>query len=180
MVKCHSSTVTRRLGVLVISLRFITGRVVLGLLCAAALWGQTLRVSPTSPDRKGQGSFSIVLESPQDKAPVAMQWEMEVPPAVTITVADVVVGKAAEGAGKSLACADSTNKQRKDDGVRYKCILAGGAKRISSGPIAVVHYQVQAGALHSRIRVAIESVKGVSLDLKSTAIDGTAAIITNR
>ena len=154
---------------------------VVGLLCAGAASGQTLRAPPTSPDPKGQGSFSMVLGSLPGQAPVAMQWELQVPPAVTITVADVIVGKAAEGAGKSVACADITNKTRKDEGIiRYKCILAGGIKRISEGPIAVVHYQVPAGAHRSEIRVVIENVRGVSLDLKSTAIAGATAIITHR
>jgi len=158
----------------------VSGRLLVGMLCASALWGQFLRVSPTRKDRKGQGSFSVVLESPQDKAPVAMQWELQVPPAVAIAVADIMVGKAAEGAGKSLACAVMANQLRKDDGVRYKCILAGGINQMSSGAIAVVHYQVPAGGHRYPIRVAIESVVGVSLDLKSTAIVGATAIITNR
>lgn len=152
---------------------------VLGLLCAGALWGQSLRVPPSSTHRKSHGSFAMFLDSPQGKAPVALQWEFQIPPAVKIGAADIAVGKAVEAAGKSLTCAVRANQTAAGE-ARYACILAGGVKPITDGNIAVVRYEVPAGGRRGRVGVIIENVVGVSLDAKSTGIEGTTAVITIR
>ncbi len=121
----------------------------------------------------------MLLDSPPDKAPVALQWEFRIPPAVRIGAADITVGKAAEAAGKSLACAVRANRPA-EGGAGYACILAGGVKPIANGSIAVVRYGVAAGARRERVGVTIENVVGVSADAKSTAIDSTSAVITIR
>ena len=151
---------------------------VLGLLCAATLWGQSLRVPPSSTHRKSHGSFTVFLDSPQGMAPVALQWEFQIPPAVKIGAADIVAGKAAEASGKSLTCGVRANQPA--DGVRYACILAGGVKPIANGSIAIVRYEVPAGVRRERVGVILENVVGASLDAKSAGIKGTTAVITIR
>ena len=157
---------------------FMIGRL-LGLLCAVALWGQSLRVPPSSTHRKSHGSFAVFLDSPQGQAPVALQWEFQIPPAVKISTADIAVGKAAESAGKSLACAVRTGRQAAG-GTRYACILAGGVQPIPNGNIAVVRYEVPAGGRRERVGVILENAVGVSVEAKSTGIQGTTAVITIR
>lgn len=152
---------------------------VLGLLCAAALWGQSLHVPPSSAHRKSHGSFAVFLDSTQGKAPVALQWEFQIPAAVKISAPDIVIGKSAEAAGKAITCAVRANPTVAG-GARYACILAGGVKPIADGNIAIVRYEVPAGRRRERVGVIIENVIGVSLDAKSTGIAGTTALITIR
>lgn len=151
-----------------------------GVLSAVPLCGQSFRIPPSGTDRKTPGAFPMEIDSPQGKAPVALQWELRVPAALAIAVSDITIGKAAEAAGKSVACAASANKPAKEGEVRYTCILAGGTQRIPNGQVAVVHYRVQDKVDKTSIRVAIENAVGVSLDLKSVAIDGAIAVIKIR
>lgn len=122
----------------------------------------------------------MFLDSPQGKAPVALQWEFRIPVAVKISAADITVGRAAESAGKSLTCAPRANQPAVEGEARYACILAGGVKPITNGDIAVVRYRVPASAHRGRVGVTIEGVEGVSQDLKSTAIEGATAVIAIR
>jgi hypothetical protein len=151
-----------------------------GLVCSGVLWSQSFHVPATTINKNGAAEFSILLNSPEGKAPVALQWEFRVPTALVMTAADVTVGQAAESRGKSVVCAAGGKGPVPKDGVRYTCILAGGINRIANGPVAVVHYRVESSAQRGRTQVAIESAKGVSLDLKSTAIADTTALITIR
>lgn len=138
-----------------------------------------MRVPPSSTHRKSHGSFAVFLDSPPGKAPVALQWEFQIPAALKISAEDIAVGKAAEAAGKSLTCAVRPH-QPAAGGTTYTCILAGGVRPITNGNIAVVRYEVPAGGRRERIGVMIEHVVGVSLDAKSTGIKGTTAVITVR
>lgn len=140
------------------------------------MFGQSLFVSPSRPDPKTPGVFSLTIDSPLSKAPVALQWELSVPPAIAITTADITIGKAAESARKSLTCAKraAPAKQRE---MRYACILAGGQDPISNGPIAVVQYRAQWDVKGVPIRVAIENVLGASADLKRIPIPNVDAMI---
>lgn len=107
---------------------------------------KSLQVPPSKTDLKTPGTLSINIDSPEGKEPVALQWEISVPPAVAITTADIKVGKAAEAAGKSLTCAMKTKTQRAS---RYACILVGGQGPIKNGPIAEVHYHAQWDVIYS-------------------------------
>jgi hypothetical protein len=122
----------------------------------------------------------VVIDSSQGKAPVALQWEFSVPPAIAIKVADITIGKAAESAQKSLICAMSAKKPAVPGGVRYACILAGGQAPIGTGPIAIVQYRAQADVGDAPIRVAIENIVGASADLNRIAIQNVDAIIQIR
>ncbi len=155
-------------------------RLVVGLLSFVAMWGQSLHVPASRADQSGEGSFSLLLESPDGKAPVAMQWQLLVPSMFRIGDADVKPGKAALASGKSVVCGAGGQKPGTESGVRYTCILAGGVNRISNGPVAEVHYRVEAGVHVRRGQVTIEKVVGVSLDLRSTAMGGATAMITLR
>ena len=151
-------------------------RVLMSIMAAvSAIYGQSLHVPPSTADRKSPGEFSMILESPAGKAPVAMQWELSVPPALAIEKDDISLGKAAETAKKSLTCA--ATKSQISGGTQYVCILAGGQEPIGSGPIAMVRYRAQADVQGAPIRVAIQKVLGVSADLKKIEIPNAVAII---
>lgn len=139
------------------------------------VYGQSLHVPPSTANRKSPGVFSMILDSPAGKAPVAMQWELSVPPALAVEKGDISPGKAAETAKKSLTCAP-TNSQI-PGGTRYICILAGGQEPIGSGPIAMIRYRAQADVHGAPIRVAIQKILGVSADLKRIEMPNTDAII---
>ena len=150
--------------------RFLTAASIL----AAIVRGQSLRVEPSATDRKSPGVLSLILEAPPGKAPVAMQWEIAVPPAIAVATGDISVGKAAETAKKSLNCA---TKGGTAGGVRYACILAGGQDPIPVGPVATVRYRAQADVQGAPVRVVIENILGVSADLKRIEISNAIAII---
>jgi len=156
--------------------RFLTVAPIL----ASFLYGQSLRVPPSATDRKSPGVFSLVLEAPSGKTPVALQWDFLVPPALAIAKEDISIGKAAQTANKLLTCAISTGKSAIPGGVRYTCILAGGQDAIEPGPIAKVQYRAQADVQGAPIRVTIEKVLGVSVDLKRIEIPNAEAIINIR
>lgn len=124
--------------------------------------------------------FSINLDSPLGKEPVALQWEFSIPPAIAITMADITIGKAAESARKSLTCAIKVAKPARQRGMRYACILAGGQEPISNGPIAAVHYRPQWDPKGTPIRVGIENILGVSADLKRILIPNVDANVEIR
>jgi hypothetical protein len=147
------------------------------LLSAVILFGQSLRVPPSRTDLKTPGVFSVTIDSPPGKAPVALQWEFSVPPVIAIKTEDITIGKAAELAQKSLTCAAMATKPAMQRKMRYACILAGGQNPISNGPIAVVEYRAQWDVKGAPIRVAIENILGASADAKRIPIPNADAII---
>lgn len=144
---------------------------------AALLDGQSLRVPPSGADAKMQGQFSILFDSPPERALVALQWELSAPPALAIEKADILIGKAAESSGKSLTCAIKPGKPSSPGSSRYACILAGGKDVLGQGPIAVVRYRGQADVGGAPVRVTLENILGVSADLKRIDIPKVDAII---
>jgi hypothetical protein len=144
---------------------------------AITLFGQSLLVPPSQTGLKTPGVFSVGIDSPPGKAPVALQWEFSVPPVIVISIADITIGKAAESAGKSLTCAIRHNKLPMERRIRVACILAGGTDPIPNGPIAVVQYHAQWETEGAQIHVAVENILGVSGDLKPIRIPHVDEII---
>jgi len=140
----------------------------------AGLGAQTLRV-PSSKLGHDGGIFTIFLESPDNKAPVALQWDFTVPAALSIKIEDVKAGDAAKGAGKSVVCAP---RKASATPPRYTCILAGGTKAIPNGAIASVRYTAAENPGGAPIRVAIDSIIGTSKEAARIEIAATQAIIT--
>lgn len=147
---------------------------VLGIVPAAFLYGQSLHVPPSETGRTKPGSFSVILESPPGRAPVAIQWEFVVPAAIDVKTEDIRIGTAAQAATKKLTCA---KKPGSETAVRYICILAGGQSPIGHGPIAVVQYRAQADVQGAPIRVAIENVLGASADLQRIPMSNAMALL---
>ncbi len=133
-----------------------------------------LRITQSATDLKSPGVLSIFLDSAQDNAPAALQWELSVPPVIAIDTADIKISKAAQAAGKSLTCARKAAVQRRS---RYACILAGGQAPIPQGPIAEVQYHVEWETNGTPIRVTFEKILGVSVDLKRIEIADVSATI---
>ena len=144
------------------------------LVSAVILLGQSLRVPPSTTHLQMPGVFSITMDSPRSKAPAALQWELSVPPAISIRTADIAIGKTAESAGKSLTCAAKAKTQRRSTIV---CVLAGGQELIPNGEIAEVQYRAQWEVKGTPIRVAIENIFGASADLKKITIPNVDAMI---
>ena len=150
------------------------------MIAAVTLFGQSLLVPPSRTGLKTPGVFSVAIDSPSGKAPVALQWEFWVPPVIVIRIADITAGKAAESAGKSLTCAIRRNKLPMERRIMIACILAGGTDPIPNGPIAVVRYHAQWDTEGAQIRVAVENILGVSVDLKAIPIPNVDEIIDIR
>ena len=151
-----------------------------GALATVSLCGQSLHVPRSQTDRKRPGTFTLILESPPGKAPVALQWEIAIPPAIAVQKTDIAVGKAAESARKTLTCAASGKTPSVPGAARYTCILAGGQSPLANGPLVEVHYRAQADVAGAPIRVAVENIMGASSDLKRITIPDVVGIIEIR
>lgn len=142
-----------------------------------ALFGQSLMIPPSSTSLKTSGVFTVNIDSPPGKAPVAMQWEFWVPPVIAMSPMDVRIGTAAESSGKSLTCAIREHDPPRGRGRRCACILEGGTAPIANGPIATVQYRVQWAVNGGPIHVAVERVLGVSADVKPIPIANAQGVI---
>lgn len=146
-----------------------------GLVSVAILSGQSLRVARSTTDRKTPGEVPVSVESPKGREPVALQWELSIPPAIAVDAGDISIGTAAAGAGKTVTCA---KKSVADGKLRYACILAGGQSAIPNGAIFLVRYRAAADTHGAPIRLGIENVIGVLADLKRVEIPNAYAVIT--
>src|ERR1035437_6820850 len=81
-----------------------TARGVVLVLASTGLCAQSLSIPPSTVTRGASGSLLLTLESPQGKAPLALQWEFTFPSNVVVDLADIVAGSAAESAQKALTC----------------------------------------------------------------------------
>src|SRR5260370_15535866 len=109
----------------------------LGLSLALApigLWAQSLSIPPSLVARGSSGSLLLILDSPPGKAPVALQWEFTFPPNVSVDLADIAAGSAAESGEKSLTCRAVGDAKEAGKSAVYGCVLAGGQKPIPNGP----------------------------------------------
>jgi hypothetical protein len=147
------------------------------ILASAGAWAQTLLIPPSMVTRGGSGSLLLTLESPEGKAPLALQWEFTFPPNVAVDMADIVAGSAAESAQKTLTCRAVRTKEG-SQGPVYGCILAGGQKPLPNGPVSVVRYRVPPEVRQIAEKVRVGKAIGVTADLKSVELEGTQATIT--
>ncbi len=148
------------------------------ILASAGAWAQTLLIPPSVVTRGGSGSLLLTLESPEGKAPLALQWEFTFPPNVVVDLADIAAGSAAESAQKALTCRAMERTKDGGQGSVYGCILAGGQKPIRNGPVAIVRYRVPPEIRQVAEKVRVGKAIGVTADLKSVELEGTQATIT--
>jgi hypothetical protein len=146
---------------------------------AAMLCGQSLHVPPSQASLTTPGTFTLIMDAPEDRAPLALQWDLSLPPVLAVQAADITIGKAAQSAGKSLKCAlRSAPKSARR--TRYTCIVAGGRDPIGNGPVAEVLYRVQWDVKGAPLSVEIEHVLGVSRDLQRVPMSSVDAAISVR
>lgn len=159
---------TRRLSIRLLSLLAMAGM-------PAALRAQpsgrpVLTISPSSAKRGFSGTFLISLEPPSGAGLVALQWTLSAGPGVSIDVADIAAGSAAEATQKTLSCAPK--------GAKFGCLLAGGQKSLPAGTIAVVRYTAGAQAKTGPVAVHIEAAAGTSADSKNIEIGNATGSIS--
>jgi hypothetical protein len=143
---------------------------------SAGLWGQSLSIPASTVTHGASAVLRLTLNSPPGKAPVALQWELTIPPNVAVDVADITVGSAMESAQKALSC--RLVERARDPGTVYACVLAGGQKPIPNGPVAAVRYRVPVEIRHIAEKVRVGKVVGSTLDLKKLDLEGAEATIT--
>jgi len=135
-----------------------------------------LELSPSTGKRGGSGSFLILLHAPQGANITGLQWELS-SAEITVDPADIVIGSAAASAEKRIVCSSpGTGAGRPPT---LKCLLAGGQKRISDGPVAIVRYhvgrQVRAGtAIVVLDKILAVTTQTTGLDLGRS--EGTVSI----
>ena len=140
-------------------------RLTLMCLSVGLLSGQYLSVPPSTASLNTAGAFAVFLNAPSDQAPLGLQWDLLIPPVISVRVQDITIGKEARAVGKSITCAlrQATKNTRL---TRYTCIVAGGRVPLSDGPVAQVQYRAQWDLKGDPALVEIENVLGVSRDLQ--------------
>src|SRR5262249_1253975 len=126
---------------------------------AAALGcgAQSIGIRPEG-DSKRSASFLLGLNSPPGKEPLAVQWDLTIPAGITVNREDILAGRAAESAQKTLACAAlPRNTQRR---AVFRCLVTGDRKPLPNGTIAVVKFQRQSTRA-APAPVRISNAKGV-------------------
>jgi hypothetical protein len=152
-------------------------RLILALTFAGVSWAQTLEIPGAAVTRGSANIFRILLTPNADRPVAALQWELVVPVGLRIEAKDVVVGSAAESAGKSVSCSSRNDPK---DGRVCMCILAGGIQSLGEGAIAIVKFSAAADANPGQAIVRMQKIQGVSADLKTVPIAGAEAPITIR
>ena len=147
-------------------------------LASAGLWSQTLSMPPSTVTRGAAGSLLLTLESPQGKAPLALQWEFAFPPNVVVALVDIAVGSAAESVQKALTCRAVDGAKDGGQGSVYRCILAGGQKPIPNGPVATIRYRVPPEVRQLAEKVRVGKAIGAAADLKTVELEAIQAAIT--
>lgn len=154
-------------------------RIICFLFTAWVLSGQTLQVSSVSTTLGQSGSVLISLKSPSGSEPAALQWELKYP-AEQISVPDkkIVVGSAAQAAGKDLRCVGHWLKQPQV--YAYTCILGGGLKTIRDGTVAVVPFDVAATAHSGQAEIELSNVIGATPEGKAIKVGLAPGVVTIR
>ena len=107
----------------------------------------------------------------------ALQCDLVIPPAVTVSLSNIQLGSAAASAEKALSCAAGKGSGPR---VRYTCIIAGGHKSIPNGPVLVVYYAPQKLAGGPPVRIVIEKALGVAADGTAMPAPDTEAVLSMR
>ena len=145
---------------------------------AYGLCAQSLSMPPSTVTRGASGSLLLTIESPQGKAPLALQWEFTFPKNVVVDLADIAAGSAAGSAQKALTCRAVESAKDGGQGSVYRCILAGGQKPIPNGPVATIRYRVPLEVRQIAERVRVGNAIGATADLKMVEIEVAQAAIT--
>ena len=132
------------------------------------LFAQTLQLSSAAASPGAYVAIEISLESPQGRAPAALQWETIIRTAdLSFTDKDIAVGPAAQKAGKSVGCAV---KRKTDETITSVCILAGGQEQIQNGVIALLRLRVSPEASIGHTRILVERAIAVMRDATEAPI----------
>jgi hypothetical protein len=131
-------------------------------------WPQALKLLGPLAKAGMPVPVELSLTSPKGQEPAALQWDLAYPaPLVGTEPGDLAIGAAAQSAGKTLSC----QGHAVDAGTfEYRCILAGGRKRIEDGEVAVIQFHVRPTAAHRTATVRVKNAMGVLPDGKNVAI----------
>ena len=149
-------------------------------IAAAALQAQTLQIIPAPSPVEGVAIFQIIFVSSAAAPVVALQWKLLLPEGVTVAPNDLVLGSAAESAGKSLICSAAPPPSK--TGIAkvnvYSCILAGGQKPVPRGTVALARCTLRVALREAAVR--LREVIGVSADLKRTDLPEAEATLRTK
>jgi hypothetical protein len=152
------------------------------LLCfALSTFGQTIRIQSTSTAIGQKGTATIEIESPSNKMPLAMQWDIGLPDgAIRMEASDIVAGAAAIRASKSVTCV-SVSVPDGNSGLVYRCILAGGRTPIANGAVAVLSFTALANAQPGRYVLRVTRIEAVGRDVKGARLkDASSEILISK
>jgi len=144
----------------------------------AALFGQTLALSPVTA---APGEFAVIqmsLSSAAGHQPVALQWDAVVPALLELQSDRIMrLTVAAQDAGKSLTCGRA---QAAVGAQTVRCLLSGGQKPIPEGTIAILSLRVRETAPPGPVTVRFEQATAVDRDAKASPVDPVETTVTVR
>ena len=137
---------------------------------------QNLEVTPASVDRGSANIIRVVFKPSAEHPVTALQWEMVPRGGLRIEPSGVVLGTAAEAAGKKVTCA---RRPAEGNDRRLRCIMAGGTEPISAGVIAIMKFEAGNTAA-GKFDITFEKIVGVSPSAQPVPIQDMKASITVR
>jgi hypothetical protein len=148
-------------------------RAILTLILSAGMSAQSLHILP-SPHSSADASFRILLASPPEKAPVALQWDLSLPRGVSFK--RVVAGQSAASAQKTVTCSPLAAEAKEATASRYRCVLVGGQSPVPEGPLATVTYTLSQELREATIRLT--KVISVAQDMKQVNLEDSQITVT--
>jgi hypothetical protein len=138
----------------------------------------TLRLSPVSATPGSVAKVRLELDFPAGEEPLALQWELSYPsPKLGIEDGDLVAGSAANSAAKTFVC---TGRVESAGEYVYRCVIAGGLKRVYNGVVALINFRVRSYAQPGPATVRVSDAFGVAIDGKKVPIQPNEADVTIR
>lgn len=148
-----------------------------GILLGQPVFAQRLELAAEAGAKGELSSMAILLRSPTQAKPVALQWETTIhDPRVTAAGDTLLAGAVAQGAGKGIRCGV---KAQSAESRTYFCLMFGGQQTIADGVVARLRFTASEAAAAS-VRVTVERGVAVYLDLKRVELEPKEIVILLR
>lgn len=139
------------------------------LVCGAR--GQALNIRPAQGARGEGVAIEVALDSAPADGPATIKWELVYP--AQLLEADLQgpeIGSAAQAAAKSLTCVPRGSYS-------YVCILTGGAKPVSNGPVAKFPFKIRKDARTGETVLRLTKITAVDKDSKTLIVNGGEGLL---
>jgi len=132
---------------------------------------QTLALSSPSAAAGAVIAAEITITTPAGSPqPASLEWTVTFPSRDLTLIGDgPTIDPVRQTAGKMLVCRGTWKKNMT---YSYHCLLAGGVTPLADGPVAILRFQIRAGARPAVHPLELENLKAVTAAAKTTRLSG--------